>query len=140
MRKRRWRGRIFREYLFFSVLSWSLEYRSVWDDYTDDMLVVAYRPHTLGADELYQAHLAPQLSQAQGELDSKLDTVQKENIQLAEKIARQRQEIQQLLSGLEAVVGDVQGAVGAVRDFDADKQLRKDAEEMDDEIKASQQR
>lgn len=104
------------------------------------MLVVIYRPHTLSADELYQAHLAPQLAQAQGELDSKLDTVQKENIQLAEKITRQRREIQQLLSGLEAVVGDVQGAVGAVRDFDADKQLRKDAEEMDDEIKASQQR
>lgn len=94
----------------------------------------------MGANELYQAHLAPQLAQAESALDSKLDAVQKENVQLAEKIARQRREIQQLLSGIEAVVGDVQGAVGAIRDFDVENRLRKDAEAMDDEIRASQQR
>lgn len=99
-----------------------------------------FRPHTLSADELYQAHLAPQLAKAEAALDSKLDSVQKENIQLAEDIARQRREIQHLLSGLEAVVSDIQGAVGAIRDFDAEKRLRKDAEEMDDEIRTSQQR
>ena len=101
--------------------------------------MLCYRPHTLGANELYQAHLAPQLAQTEAALDSKLDVVQKENVQLAERIARQRREIQQLLSGIETVVADVQGAVVAIQDFDAEKTLRKDAEEMDDEITTNQQ-
>lgn len=97
------------------------------------------RPHTLGANELYQAHLAPHLAQAEAALDSKLDAVQRENVQLAGRIEQQRREIQQMLSGIEAVVSDVEGAASAIRNFDSDKQLRKDAEQMHDEIKASQQ-
>ncbi|KAL1956350.1 hypothetical protein VTO42DRAFT_7433 [Malbranchea cinnamomea] len=97
-------------------------------------------PHTLGAKELYQAHLAPHLAQARATLDSKLDAVQKENLHLAEKIEQQRREIQQLLSSLEAVVGDVEGAVAAMRNYDPDKQLRKDAEQIHDEIETGQQK
>ncbi|EEQ86482.1 hypothetical protein RJZ56_001061 [Blastomyces dermatitidis] len=95
-------------------------------------------PHTLGANELYQAHLAPYLSEAQASLNTKLETVQKENAQLSEKVASQRREIEQLLSGLEAVISDVEGAAAATTEFDANHTLRKEAQEMDDEIKAAQ--
>ncbi|PGH32531.1 kinetochore protein NNF1 [[Emmonsia] crescens] len=95
-------------------------------------------PHTLGANELYQAHLAPYLVEVQSSLNTKLETVQKENGQLSEKVESQRREIEQLLSGLEAVVSDVEGAAAATAEFDANHSLRQEAQEMDDEIKAVQ--
>lgn len=103
-------------------------------------LPVFYRLHTLGANELYQAHLAPYLARTQSLLDSKQDSVEKENLQLAEKIGQQRTEVQQLLSRLNAVVGDVDGAASALRQFDAENHIRKDAEAVDDEINANPSR
>ncbi|OJD11793.1 hypothetical protein AJ78_07506 [Emergomyces pasteurianus Ep9510] len=93
-------------------------------------------PHTLGANELYQAHLAPYLAEAQASLNTKLETVQKENGQLSEKVESQRREIEQLLCGLEAVISDVEGAAAATAEFDPNHSLRQEAQEMDDEIKA----
>ncbi|PGH17127.1 hypothetical protein AJ79_01265 [Helicocarpus griseus UAMH5409] len=95
-------------------------------------------PHTLGANELYQAHLAPYLAEAQSSLNTKLGTVQGENTRLAEKVTAQRREIEQLLSGLEAVIGDVEGAAAATAEFDENHGLRLEAQEMDEEIKAAQ--
>ncbi|KAF3484004.1 uncharacterized protein GIQ15_03328 [Arthroderma uncinatum] len=93
--------------------------------------------HTLTAKELYQAHLTPILAKAQSSLDSQTEEVQRKNIQLASKVESQKQEIQQLLASLEAVVGDIEGAVESMREFDADDVLRKEAEQMDEEIRPS---
>ncbi len=99
---------------------------------------LVYSPHTLGANELYQAHLIPHLMQAQSSLDAKLEALQLENVQLAETIELQRQEIQQILSGLEAVIGDVEAAVVATNEFDGEGNLRAEAREMDDELRSWQ--
>ncbi|KAK2864997.1 hypothetical protein FQN49_004005 [Arthroderma sp. PD_2] len=93
--------------------------------------------HTLTAKELYQAHLAPILAKTQSSLDSQTEEVQKRNVQLASRVESQKQEIQQLLSSLEAVVGDIEGAVESMHEFDADDMLRKEAEQMDEEIRPS---
>lgn len=63
--------------------------------------------------------------------------MQKKNTELASRIESQRQEIQQLLATLEAVVGDIQGAVKSMDEFDEDNILRKEAEQMDEEIRSS---
>lgn len=97
-----------------------------------------HSPHTLDANELYQAHLTPLLAQTQSSLDAKLEDVEKENLQLAEKIARQRQEIQQLISGIETVVKDVETAASSMHEFDPDDKLREAAEQMDEEVRATQ--
>ncbi|KAM5479755.1 putative tyrosinase [Microsporum canis] len=94
--------------------------------------------HTLTAKELYQAHLAPILAKAQSSLDSQTEEVQKQNIALASKIESQKQEIQQLLVSLEAIVGDIEGAVKSMNEFDEDGILRKEAEQMDEDIRPSQ--
>ncbi|EZF28676.1 hypothetical protein H101_07644 [Trichophyton interdigitale H6] len=94
--------------------------------------------HTLTANELYQAHLAPVLAKAQSSLETQTEEVQKKNTELASRIESQRQEIQQLLASLEAVVGDIQGAVKSMDEFDEDNILRKEAEQIDEEIRSSQ--
>ncbi|EGE01763.1 MIND kinetochore complex component Nnf1 [Trichophyton equinum CBS 127.97] len=94
--------------------------------------------HTLTANELYQAHLAPVLAKAQSSLETQTEEVQKKNTELASRIESQRQEIQQLLVSLEAVVGDIQGAVKSMDEFDEDNILRKEAEQIDEEIRSSQ--
>ncbi|KDB20515.1 hypothetical protein H109_07520 [Trichophyton interdigitale MR816] len=94
--------------------------------------------HTLMANELYQAHLAPVLAKAQSSLETQTEEVQKKNTELASRIESQRQEIQQLLASLEAVVGDIQGAVKSMDEFDEDNILRKEAEQIDEEIRSSQ--
>lgn len=90
------------------------------------------------ANELYQAHLAPVLAKAQSSLETQTEEVQKKNTELASRIESQRQEIQQLLASLEAVVGDIQGAVKSMDEFDEDNILRKEAEQIDEEIRSSQ--
>ncbi|EEH16166.1 hypothetical protein PABG_06253 [Paracoccidioides brasiliensis Pb03] len=95
-------------------------------------------PHTLGANALYQAHLAPYLAEVQSSLNAKLASVQNENIRLSEKVGAQRREIEQLLSGLEAVISDVEGAADAMAAFDRNHSLRQEAQEMEDEVKAAQ--
>ncbi|KMU86383.1 hypothetical protein CIHG_04172 [Coccidioides immitis H538.4] len=62
-----------------------------------------------------------------------MEETQQQNIQLAERIQSQRQEIRQLLESLEGVVTDVGGAVKAIQEFDPDNSLRKEAERMDEE-------
>ncbi|KAJ5238718.1 MIND kinetochore complex component Nnf1 [Penicillium chermesinum] len=66
-------------------------------------------PHTLGAEELYQAHLTPYLQEAQSSLNDKIETTNAQNSALAQTVQAQRQEIEKLLSHLESVVTDIEG-------------------------------
>ncbi|KAL1984002.1 hypothetical protein VTN96DRAFT_9687 [Rasamsonia emersonii] len=93
-------------------------------------------PHTLGADELYQAHLRPYLKEVQASLNAKIETTQSQNAELAERIQAQRKEIESLLSGLEAVVGDLEGAAKASTQFSKEHSLRQESLQMDEEVKA----
>jgi kinetochore protein NNF1 len=94
------------------------------------------RPHTLGANDLYQAHLTPYLREVQGALNAKLETTQSQNAELAERIQVQRKEIEALLTGLETVVGDIEGAASASTQFSKERNLRQESLQMDEEVRA----
>ncbi|KAH8815965.1 Nnf1-domain-containing protein [Xylogone sp. PMI_703] len=68
-------------------------------------------PHLLPAPAILNAHLSPLLVSQQSQLNAKLQTVQSQNASLAEKLVSQRKEIETLLSNVENVVRDLDGAV-----------------------------
>lgn len=88
----------------------------------------------LPPQSLYLAHLAPYLASTQSQLETELQAVQAENEQLAKGVERQRDEVERLVSGLEAVIADLEGANGALRDVVEGGEVRKEAMEIDSEI------
>lgn len=94
------------------------------------------RPHTLPPDELFRAHLTPHLEKTKGGLDGKVQATEAQNVELAQKIQAQRAEIERLLAGLETVVADVEGAATAATEYGDGNDLRKEAMQMDTEVKS----
>ncbi|MCJ1322602.1 hypothetical protein MMC15_007951 [Xylographa vitiligo] len=79
-------------------------------------------PHLLPPLDLYNAHLAPRLLPIQADLDDRLQRTRARNEELGALVRRQREEVERLVGGLEAVVRDLEGAneamgevVGGVR-------------------------
>lgn len=93
-----------------------------------------YRPHTLGAEDLYKAHLTPYLQDAQTTLNNSLETTHAENAELAQTVQTQRLKIEKLLSHLESVITDIEGAATAATQFSQEHHLRQDAASMDHEV------
>ncbi|KAJ5562383.1 hypothetical protein N7535_003164 [Penicillium sp. DV-2018c] len=93
-------------------------------------------PHTLGAEELYKAHLTPYLREVQSTLDARLEATHAENAELAQTVQKQRVEIERLLANLGLVVSDIEGAATAAAQFSKGHHLRQDAIQMDEEVRA----
>ncbi|KAM0299564.1 hypothetical protein ACHAPM_007608 [Fusarium culmorum] len=72
-------------------------------------------PHMLPPPTILAAHLTPNLTAHQSQLNARLQTTQSQNALLYDEVQRQREEIRALLDTLEAVVADVQGANDALR-------------------------
>lgn len=87
-------------------------------------------------EELYRARLAPHLQEAQTTLNANIESTQSENVALSHRIQSQRSEIENLLSNLESVVADLEGAATAATQFSAEHNLRKEALQMEGEVKA----
>ncbi|KAL3459849.1 Nnf1-domain-containing protein [Aspergillus heterothallicus] len=92
-------------------------------------------PHTLPPGELFRAHLTPQLEKTKAVLDEKIKTIEAQNMELAGKVQAQRAEIERLLASLETVVADVEGAAAAATKYGSENNLRKEALQMDEEVK-----
>ncbi|KAJ5191433.1 Nnf1 [Penicillium cinerascens] len=93
-------------------------------------------PHTLGAEDLYKAHLTPYLQEAQSALNDRLQATAAQNGELAQTVQAQRLEIEKLLSHLESVVTDIEGAATAATQFSKENHIREDAIQMDEEVNA----
>jgi kinetochore protein NNF1 len=81
----------------------------------------------------------PYLQQATQTLESRLQSSQRENQALMEKIATQRAEIERLVGGIEGVVRDLEGSVevmgsGVGRGIEG---LRAEVWEMEEEVKGA---
>lgn len=93
-----------------------------------------HRPHTLPPQSLYLAHLAPYLASTQAQLETQLQTVQAENAQLAQGVETQRDEVEWLVSGLEAVIADLEGANVVMGEVINGGEMRQEAMEVETEI------
>lgn len=69
-------------------------------------------------------------------MNAKLQSTEKQNAELAQDIQSQRMEIQNLLSNLESVVADLDGAAAAATQFSKENGLLQEAMQMDEEVKA----
>ena len=100
---------------------------------TDGHLCLICSPHMLPPQSLYLAHLAPYLASTQSQLEAELQAVQIENEQLAKGLETQKDEVERLVSGLEAVIADLEGANGAMSNVAEGSEMRKEAMEVDGE-------
>lgn len=117
-----------------SISSLGLEVSS--RGYFANELGLLCRPHTLGAEELYKAHLTPYLQEAQVTLNGKLEETHAQNAELVQTVQAQRREIEKLLAHLESVVTDIEGAATAATEFSKEHHIRQDAIQMDREVHA----
>ena len=79
------------------------------------ILILITRPHTLPAQQLHLAHLAPALSVYSHELRSRQEVLQSDNVEMLERVMKQRKEIEALVKGLEDSFTDVEASVGNLR-------------------------
>ncbi|RMZ85279.1 hypothetical protein DV738_g173, partial [Chaetothyriales sp. CBS 135597] len=96
--------------------------------------------HSLSADELYTARLTPFLQQAHTELQGKLGESQRENERMMSTIRQQQQDIESLMSKLEAVVKDLEGSVEAMTGGDEEntaQALKRDLWTIEQEVTAT---
>lgn len=81
---------------------------------------MAAPPHTLPAQQLYHAYLAPSLRAYSTDLKERQDAVQEENVEVLGRVMQQRKEIEGLVKGLEGVVGDLSACVATLQSEGAD--------------------
>jgi kinetochore protein NNF1 len=74
------------------------------------------RPHALPAQQLYLSHLAPSLSQQSQSLQLRQEALQAENAEMLQRVLQQRKEIEDIMSGLENVVADLDQSAAALKD------------------------
>jgi kinetochore protein NNF1 len=103
----------------------------------DDEADEGCRPHTLSAEELYRAYLAPGLVEVEGLLEEKLKVSRERNLEVGEDVQRQRVEIEMLMATLEGRVKDLEGAVGAMEEDSLGADLRREIGEMEGELRLS---
>lgn len=80
--------------------------------------------------------MTPYLQEAQSALNDRLQATAAQNGELAQTVQAQRLEIEKLLSHLESVVTDIEGAATAAIQFSKENHIREDAIQMDEEVNA----
>ena len=93
------------------------------------------RLHTLLPEQLYLAHLSPYLQQTQKVLEERLRNTRVQNEELVQVTQQQREEIEQLIGGLEGVVRDLEGANEAMDGVLRDGEMKREVSEVEHEIR-----
>ncbi|MCJ1486642.1 hypothetical protein MMC06_006820 [Schaereria dolodes] len=91
--------------------------------------------HTLLPEQLYLAHLSPYLQQTQKVLEERLRNTRVQNEELVQVTQQQREEIEQLIGGLEGVVRDLEGANEAMDGVLRDGEMKREVSEVEHEIR-----
>ncbi|KAF7845789.1 hypothetical protein BT93_L0664 [Corymbia citriodora subsp. variegata] len=84
--------------------------------------------HSLSANELYNAHVADGMLQAEREIKDKLTSVQDANRQQWEVVQRQRIEIEKLVAQIEASTADVEAASALLARHDMKADIEQELE------------
>jgi len=93
--------------------------------------------HELGGEELYMAWMAPGLMEAEKSLQTRLKENQESNQVTMQKILKQREEIEKLVSGLESMFGDVESSVRVMQEANNIPAMIQDTWEMEMEVQAT---
>jgi kinetochore protein NNF1 len=93
---------------------------------------LSFRPHLLPPEVVIQAHLARPLAAQQSQLNAKLQNTQAENEKLFAEVEAQRNELEALISELERICADVDGANGLLTPIVAD--LAREGREVEVEM------
>lgn len=88
--------------------------------------------HEVPAQELYEAHLSPLLVPIQDQLREQLRQTQERNLELAQAVRRQREEVERIVNGLEIAMQDLEGA-NAVLDGAVNEGFRTEVMELQQE-------
>lgn len=91
-------------------------------------------PHTLPANDLYLAHLAPSLSQISATLKEEQDALSVENAQLLQRVMQQRQQIKSMVDGLQQAMSQLEQAATVLSSEDVDR-LRNEVRDADEEMR-----
>lgn len=95
---------------------------------------IRYRLHELAPQSLFLAHLAPYLQETQTKLDAKLGDMQVENATLVRTLHSQEEEMETILSRLEAAAADLENTNHELQDNLANGKVRKEAKELNAEV------
>lgn len=94
------------------------------------------RPHTLPAQKLYAAHLAPSLSRYSQDLTSRQHALEEENTELLQHVMDQRKQIANLMKGLESGVADLEACAAALQAKDVETEdLLEEDRHVDQELR-----
>ena len=117
---------------FTGTLTGGPLFRALWTDL--NRFFWRDRPHTLPPRSLYLAHLAPYLASTQSQLEGELQTLQAKNVQLAKGVDAQSDEVERLVSGLEALIADLEGANAVMSEVVEGGGVKKEAMEVENEV------
>ncbi|KAH9826848.1 Nnf1 [Teratosphaeria destructans] len=92
-------------------------------------------PHQLPAVQLYLAHITPFLEQNAERVKQKQEQRRKENLEIAEKVARQRREIEEVLGRLEGTFAKVRACAEVLGAEDVEA-LRGEVREVDEGLRS----
>lgn len=98
------------------------------------MLMSPVRMHEIPPQQLYLAHLAPYLEETQTKLESEMLQLQADHETLVRGIQAQEEEVERMVSGLEAMIKDLEGANEVMDEVVGDRSMRTDARELHAEI------
>ena len=112
--------------------------KSYFSSMSNEETMTVDRPHTLGAGDLYSAHLTPYLREAEQTIATRLQSTQEDNTHLMDIIRQQRQEIEKLVGRVDLVVQDLGGAVQVMGKDDAMGLLKKETFEMENAMTLEQ--
>ena len=90
--------------------------------------------HEIQPQQLYLAHLAPYLEETQKKLEGEMLQLQADNETLVNSIHAQEEEVERMVSDLEAVIRDLEGANEVMDQVVGDASMRTDARELHAEI------
>ena len=113
------------------------EWKSAWSEREEQRkkinMVDPNRPHTFDPQSLYLAHLSPYLQQVQHELEQKIEETQTRNQSLGKEMLRQRDEVENMVGGLESVIRDLESANQVLGECTGEG-MEKEILEMDAEL------
>ena len=88
----------------------------------------------MAAQSLYNAHLLPALTTQNEAICNRQEILANDNVELLSRVMEQRRQINEMVSGLENVVADLDATVAALQDGELDD-VREEVRAVDEDMR-----